>query len=163
MSHIVRVFLAMVMASSQAFAQNRTYLSNSASDDVYKNKLSVFYYNKTGAEVLRPVKLLGQVARPGIYNVPENTELTTLLSIAGGMEKGADLKNVSIGNPNGTQTKMNLADQLISGHDYSLKTNDIIYIPERKNTFDQDTTNTVLVVSTIASLLLTGIVVFRPR
>src|SRR5690348_14969630 len=100
-SMILRSFLALALVSSQCFAQNRTFLSNSVSDDVYKNKLSVFYFNKTGAEILRPVKLLGVVARPGIYNLPENTNLSTLLSIAGGIEHGADLKNVSVSNPDG--------------------------------------------------------------
>jgi SLBB domain-containing protein len=156
------IVFVILFICSQAFSQNRTYLSNSTSDDVYKNRISEYFYNKTGAEVLRSIKLLGLVNRPGIYHVPDNTSLTTLLSIAGGTDHGADLKEITISNPDGTSVKMDLSQQLSTGKDFNLKPNDIIYIPEKKSTFDRDATNTVVVVSTIVSLLLTTYVVFRP-
>jgi hypothetical protein len=160
---IFSIFMGITLMASQAFSQNRTYLSNGASEDLYRNKISEYFYNKTGAEVLRPVKLLGLVNRPGIYHVPENTNLTTLLSIAGGTDHGADLKAITISNPDGKSLQMDLNEELSTGKDINLKANDIIYIPEKKFTFDPNATNNVVIFSTIISLLLTTYVVFRPQ
>jgi hypothetical protein len=155
--------IALTFLSSQAFAQSRAYLSNSMSDEMYRNKISEFFYNKTGAEILKPVKLLGQVNRPGIYHIPENTTLTTLLALAGGTERGADLNDVQISNPDHTNSKISVNDYMKNGKDQALKANDIVFVPEKKYMFDPDTTNTVMVSATIITVLLSIYVTFKPK
>lgn len=161
-ARFLKLFLAAFVFSTQAFAQSQSYLRSDLQEDSYRSRLSIYYFNKTGAEVLRQVKLLGNVNRPGIYHVPENTDLTTLLAIAGGTSNSADTQNVLISNPTGVNTTLNLREQLASGKDINLKANDIIFVPEKKFTFDPNSTNNVMVITTIISLLLTTYVVFKP-
>ena len=155
------VVLASLFFSGQVLAQSRSYLANPISDEGYKTAISEYFYNKAGTDVLRPVKLLGLVNRPGIYHVPADTNLSTLLSIAGGTDKSANLQEINISNPDGKSATMDLNQQLQIGKDIGLRPNDIIYIPEKKHMFDQPTTNGVMVITTILSLALTTYVVFK--
>ena len=160
---LFKLFLAFSLFSSQAFAQSQQFLANPISEQSARSRISEFFYEKTGSEVLHPVKLLGTVNKPGIYHVPQNTKLTTLLSVAGGTAIQADLANVSVSNPSGATQKIDFRATLESGKDVNLKPDDIIFVPEKKHMISPDTSNTIMITTAVISVLLTGIVVFRDK
>ena len=54
------------------------------------------YYLGTEDELLIPINIWGYVRRPGQYMVPNNTDLISLISFAGGPSEGAKIKGVKI-------------------------------------------------------------------
>jgi protein involved in polysaccharide export with SLBB domain len=54
------------------------------------------YYLGTGNELVVAVNIWGFVQRPGQYMVPNNTDLISLLSFAGGPREGAKISNIRI-------------------------------------------------------------------
>lgn len=59
------------------------------------NKASQYFLGKED-EILIQVNLLGYVQKPGQYLIPRYTNLLSLISFAGGVQKGASLSNVQI-------------------------------------------------------------------
>ncbi len=59
---------------------------------------SEFVFESYPNQQLIPIRLLGAVKNAGLYHVPANMKLTTLLSLAGGTTGDADLENIVIGN-----------------------------------------------------------------
>ena len=54
------------------------------------------YYLGAADELLVPVNIWGFVQRPGQYMVPNNTDLVSLLSFAGGPTEAAKISNIQI-------------------------------------------------------------------
>lgn len=54
------------------------------------------YYIGSQNELLMPVNIWGLVVKPGQYLVPSNTDLMTLISVAGGPQPKARLDNVQV-------------------------------------------------------------------
>ena len=54
------------------------------------------YFLGARDEVLVKVNVLGYIQRPGQYLVPRHTDLLSLISFAGGLQKGANLSKVRI-------------------------------------------------------------------
>ena len=79
------------------------------------------YYLGTEDELLVPVNIWGFVQRPGQYMVPNNTDLISLLSFAGGPVDGAKISNVKIvrSDPNFGERvwKVNVKKYLKTGED----------------------------------------------
>jgi polysaccharide export outer membrane protein len=80
------------------------------------------------------VGVLGEVLRPGLYPVNANTDLWTVLAIAGGLTRQGDLGNVRvISSAGGAQTvaRVNLKEVLAKGArgPHLLKAGDVVFIP----------------------------------
>lgn len=54
------------------------------------------YFLGTGDELLIKVNIWGFVNKPGQYMVPSETDLISLISYAGGPQKGAKLSNIKV-------------------------------------------------------------------
>ena len=56
------------------------------------------YYVYLGGvgELQIKVSIWGEIASPGLYSIPDGTDLVTLLSLAGGPSKGANLSRVEV-------------------------------------------------------------------
>lgn len=71
-----------------------------------------------GDKLLMNVQIWGQVKSPGLYSLPENSDVATLLSLAGGPTENADLSAVKIirkGAENDSLFKINLKKCLLEG------------------------------------------------
>lgn len=71
-----------------------------------------------GDELLINVQIWGQVKSPGLYSLPENSDIATLLSLAGGPTENADLSAVKIirkGVEKDSLFKINLKKCLLEG------------------------------------------------
>lgn len=124
-------------------------------------QLSEYIYGDELEQKLMPVFLLGNVHRPGIYHVPQNTSLTTLLSIAGGTGDNSAMDDITIKNERaGKIDKVDFHDLLASsGKSPILKGEDTVFIPTEKPAVSNNTMLTITVVATLLTAALTGILI----
>ena len=132
---------------------------------------SEFVFESYPNQDLIPIRLLGAVKNAGLYHVPANMKLTTLLSLAGGTNTEADLENIVIGNdqqdikaPNGEQKKslsVNLEDVLREGarNDYTLASNDIVLIKNKSPLVSNDSFRIISIVSVLLTTILTAVII----
>ena len=83
---LILFLLIAAMLWTSAMAQIDTGMSSGASQ----------YYLGAEDELLVPVNIWGFVRKPGQYMVPNNTDLVSLLSYAGGPNESAKISNIQI-------------------------------------------------------------------
>lgn len=132
---------------------------------------SEFVFESYPNQKLIPIRLLGAVKNAGLYHVPEDIKLTTLLTLAGGTHNDADIKNILIGNDQkkvmtgeGKEVdslNLNLEDVLKSGakNDYTLNANDIVLVKNKDSFISNDTFRTISIVSIVLTSLLTAVLI----
>jgi hypothetical protein len=153
---------------------NQTIAATTDTSKATKYNLSTpseFVFESYPNQELIPIRLLGAVKNAGLYHVPMNMKLTTLLSLAGGTSGEADLENILIGNdqqnvtaPNGEQKKslnLNLEDVLINGakNDYTLASNDIVLVKNKTPLVSNDSFRMISIVSVILTTILTAVII----
>jgi hypothetical protein len=120
--------------------------------------------NYPGA-VLMPVNLWGAVMRSGLYHIPSQTDLLTLLSFAGGPGKDAELDEVTIRRKNKSGEEIiqvnvrNLLSRRGSGTPPLLEPNDYVLIPARDEGISPNTLKMVTVLSAIVGVVLSGLAI----
>jgi hypothetical protein len=118
--------------------------------------------------LLMKVNLWGAVNKSGIHYIPTQTDLVTLLSYAGGPTDRADLDSVSIKRyVDGKETIVKVdADKLLTnagGVNPQLEANDIVVVPSKKPLITTDTAILIGAAGTIATVLLSAILVSQGR
>lgn len=75
------------------------------------------YLGETG-ELQIKVSIWGEIATPGVYSIPDGTDLATLLSLAGGPLKSANLSRVDVIHsfPSPSVTTLSLSDFFKTGN-----------------------------------------------
>lgn len=146
-------------------------VDNSKASKYNLSSPSEFVFESYPNQELIPIRLLGAVKNAGLYHVPANMKLTTLLSLAGGTNTEADLENIVIGNdqqniiaPNGEEKKslnLNLEEVLKTGakNDYTLNSNDIVLIKNKSPLISNDSFRIISIVSVVLTALLTAVVI----
>jgi hypothetical protein len=147
----VVVILAFLITSipQQAFAVR------AMADDQYQSRISEYFYSPTGKETLIPVNILGEIERPGLYHIPPETNLTTLIAIAGGTRSDANVKKVRLFREGETE-KINLDTIIEEKPDFGLRQKDTLYIPRKPELVSQSTLTVILAISAIATTILTS-------
>lgn len=132
---------------------------------------SEFVFESYPNQDLIPIRLLGAVKNAGLYHVPANMKLTTLLSLAGGTNNEADLENIIIGNdqknvitPTGeskASLNINLEEVLQAGakNDYTLASNDIVLIKNKSPFISNDSFRIISIISVLLTTLLTAVII----
>jgi hypothetical protein len=132
---------------------------------------SEFVFESYPNQELIPIRLLGAVKNAGLYHIPENMKLTTLLTLAGGTNNEADLENIIIGNDqtsikdqNGKEKKsltVNLEEVLQNDAktDYTLVSNDIVLIKNKNPLISNDSFRIISIVSVLLTTLLTAVII----
>lgn len=125
---------------------------------------SEFVFESYPNEPLIPVRLLGAVKNAGLYHIPKNMKLTTLLSLAGGTDSEADLGKIVVGNdlagaPN--NVVLNLEDMIETGrnNDYSLNAHDIVLVKNKTPLISNDSFRIISIVSIVLTSILTGVLI----
>lgn len=131
----------------------------SLADEAFKTRLSEYFYNQNNVDILVPVRLMGNVNKPGLYHVPSQTSMLTLLSISGGPGKNADVESINVSSMNGKQSKLSLSQLITTEKHFIVQQGDVIFIPDKNVTFDQNTLNAFTVITGVVSLLLTAVLV----
>lgn len=168
MRHLIICLFTYSILVSQTFAATSEVSKTSKYN---LSSPSEFVFESYPNQDLIPIRLLGAVKNAGLYHVPTNMKLTTLLSLAGGTNSEADLENIVIGNdqqnvlaPNGeekTSLTVNLEDVLKSGakNDYTLNSNDIVLIKNKSPMISNDSFRIISIVSVVLTALLTAVVI----
>jgi hypothetical protein len=157
------VLVAILVALSvQTLAQNT---GNPFGSPLPQTSAPSYYYVAKPGEMTMQVNLWGDVLKPGRYEVPINTDLIQLISLAGGPTREADLSEVQINRYSKmsagiykSQVKVNLADFFKTDEaKLPLQPGDGIYVDyvTRLNFRDVFTvvTTAVLVTSAVAQMI----------
>ncbi len=132
---------------------------------------SEFVFESYPNQELIPIRLLGAVKNAGLYHIPENMKLTTLLTLAGGTNNEADLENIIIGNDQttvkdskGSENKsltVNLEEVLKNDakSDYTLVSNDIVLVKNKNPLISNDSFRIISIVSVLLTTLLTAVII----
>ncbi len=125
-----------------------------------------YVYRHDPEDILMPIYVWGAVLKPGIYQVPLNTDLVTLLSLAGGPSTDADLNAVTIKHRQTTRSPASTYNLNL----YSLVNNnsvpvpmmlnsDIVVVKKKENWISTDTLSVVTIVTAVVSIAVMGIVI----
>jgi hypothetical protein len=114
--------------------------------------------------VLMPINLWGSVGKPGIHHVPTQTDLVTLLTLAGGPLQDAEMDRITIKRRSGGEEQVFKidAEELLTKpgvRSPALAPNDIVIVPREKPTISQNTVTVVGFIASMVGLVLAGIAV----
>jgi hypothetical protein len=165
---IISLFTYSILINQTFAAQNDT----SKTTKYNLSSPSEFVFESYPNQDLIPIRLLGAVKNAGLYHVPANMKLTTLLSLAGGTNNEADLENIVIGNdqqnvisPSSGESKtslnLNLEEVLKTGakNDYTLASNDIVLIKNKSPLVSNDSFRIISIVSVLLTTILTAVII----
>lgn len=156
------VIISQSFASQNNLSKNSKYNLQSSSEFIFES-----YPNQE----LIPIRLLGSIKNAGLYHIPSNMKLTTLLALAGGTTAEADIENIIIGNDqqfiktrDGTAQKsitINLEEILKNGAnaDYTLISNDIVLIKNKTPLIGNDSFRVISIISVLLTTVLTAVVI----
>lgn len=161
MNKLFSLLLAFVFTISPVFAQNEVFTLKGQ----VSNSNEYFAGTYPGA-VMMKVNLVGGVHRPGVYNVPVNSELNSVISYAGGPTKEADLDKVYVRSQDGSKYKVNKVDLKEFFADpkevpFKLKPNDYIYVQQDEDFISNDVYRFSIVASTIIGAVLSALLIDR--
>lgn len=125
-----------------------------------------FFAGAYQGATLMKVNVVGGVHRPGVYNVPVNSELNSVLSYAGGPTKEADLDKVYVKSRVGDNYKVKKInmEEFFSNPDespYKLRPDDYVYVNQKRDIISDNVFRTTLVFSAIVGTILTAITIDR--
>lgn len=164
---IASVLLYSLLISQSLAAQSE--ISKNAKSSI--NSSSEFIFESYPNQELIPIRLLGAIKNAGLYHIPTNMKLTTLLALAGGTTTEADLENIVIGNDQqnlknseGADKKsitIDLEEVLKNGAktDYTLISNDIVLIKNKSPLISNDSFRLISIISVLLTTVLTAIVI----
>lgn len=119
-----------------------------------------YIYQSYGDQELISIRVLGSIQNAGLYHIPKDMQLTTLISLAGGTTESADLKSVFISNEGREVPKAQRYDMesaLEKGHIemYQLQSNDVVFIREKRPIISNDAWKAISVLSVLLTSALT--------
>jgi polysaccharide export outer membrane protein len=148
MRNYILIIMPLFLFCSPLFCQDETgKASQSAGHYIYLGE---------GDELLMNVQIWGQVKNPGLYSLPEESDIATLLSLAGGPTENADLSGIKVirkGMERDSLFSVNLKKALLGGEKEKtmLEPGDIVEIMPSKfysfSTFVRFITQVTMVVA----------------
>jgi len=159
-----KALLVTLLTQNLAFAAEVPRLANPKEGEATPATASEYRAGQYPGAVLMPVQLWGAVQKPGSFELPVKTDLTTFLSFAGGPTKDAEMDSVTIRRTSRGKTeilKVDL-DELFSNSRTSppvLEPNDVVHIPAHKPFIDPDVAQTFAIVGVTLSIILSAVVV----
>lgn len=121
-------------------------------------KGSVYVYGDQAMDLLMPVRILGGVQKAGIHYLPFETDLLTLLSLAGGTTERASIDEITIKRTlKGGKTEIvHINLEALFEDDRTdnpkLMPNDVILIPVRRPMLSENVVQTVGVLAGLATI-----------
>lgn len=120
-------------------------------------KAAEYVMRRFQGERLMPVRIMGGVNRPGIYYLPEGTDVITAISLSGGLMTTSDPSSVKW-NQHATQKyrTLDLGDAIEKPKENNpiLGNNDVLLVEERTPWISNNTLTLVTVVASILSVAL---------
>ncbi|MEZ4814564.1 MAG: SLBB domain-containing protein [Bdellovibrionota bacterium] len=130
-----------------------------------ENGLGDFIAGYYPGAVMIPVNLWGATKTSGLFRVPKNTTLTTLLSYARGPTEDAELDEVKIKRVSGSKEQVFKVDvekifDNPAENDVILQPNDIVYVVPKKTYIDPRLVYLVAFIASIASIGVAGVTIY---
>lgn len=123
-------------------------------DTLYQRFAQFIKHPEIDVIPLFKINILGEVRRPGVYNITSATKVTDAIALAGGLMPDADPKRAII--RRGSKViKINIDKAITTektAYDVGLRSGDIIYIPRKRIRLSLSTIYTIL--SSISLLIL---------
>jgi len=164
------VLLCYFFFSQNAFAKDLVSSFEMMQTDAFSRYSggNEFIAGQEAGTVMMRVNLWGAVKKPGIHHIPIKTDLISLMSYAGGPNDNAIMDSIVIKRNQGKkQTKLTVdLTQVIHGDnqaDLTLQPEDIIVIEAQQPLISQDTFTLAVVASTIASTILTAVLINKTK
>lgn len=158
----MKSWISLLLASLFSVHASAQMTSPYAKDTSLGSRMGYEYF--VGKELGRPlitVNLLSGVREPGVYHVPVNTQISELISYAGGALDTADLGEVHIRRSQGNEIKLvdyNLSDSFCEVAPLlTVQDRDAIHIPSR--TRFENTLRWSTLIATILSVVASSIVI----
>jgi polysaccharide export outer membrane protein len=104
------ISVVVLLVCVQLYSDNETGKSSQSAE--------YYVFLGEGDELLMNVQIWGQVKSPGLYSLPEGSDVVTLLSLAGGPTENADLSRVKVlrkGIERDSLYTLNVKKSLLSG------------------------------------------------
>ncbi len=149
-------YLLVTIIPCSSLAQNRPGVS-----DPFTRSISEYFYSRTGNEILKPIRIIGGVLQPGVYHVPAETDLGTLISISGGVLGNSDVTKVRFTQAGQKTRELDLYDHIDQGHEIKLQGGEIVFIPQKTGWISSETATTLSIVLGFISVGLTAYVISR--
>lgn len=146
------------------FLAQTTFAAGNQLDRYRIGTPSEFVFQSYKGQELMTIKLLGAVRKSGLYHVPKEMDLATLLSLAGGTTSDANLKSVLIGQKNIKAQKsleVNVEEKLEQGkiNIYDLKPDDVVLVKRKKPVIGTDTWRLISLISLALTSILTVVAI----
>lgn len=147
------------------FLAQTTFAAGNQLDRYRIGTPSEFVFQSYKGQELMTIKLLGAVRKSGLYHVPKEMDLATLLSLAGGTTSDANLKNVLIGQRSKIETQksleINVEEKLEQGkiNIYDLKPDDVVLVKRKKPVIGTDTWRLISLISLALTSILTVVAI----
>lgn len=177
----IRTLLAAVIwvQTSAAYGQK---LTNEVLEFKGPQQTAEYIFRNSPKDVLISVQLFGSVARPGLYYVPEDTDLLKLLTLSGGVLNSSELEevvvrkndprswhnlNLSFVEQTNSQTYLLDIDNLLKDSP-SLKPlrmahQDFVYVPQKSPLINNDLYRIITIGAVILSATLTVLLIQEKR
>jgi competence protein ComEA len=161
MKNLIKIIVTIsFLFSTNGFAQS----ASSFFEIKEPPRAAEYIYRSSPKESLIGVQLLGAVKNPGIYYIPTNTDVLKLLALAGGSED-ADLSEILVRKTDPTQAGVyeldvkKLMKSTANVKPFKLAQDDFVYVPKREPWISNDVSKTITIVSLIATIVLTGVLI----
>lgn len=149
------------------FATQATIAAGNALDRYRIGTPSEFVFQSYKGQELMTIKLLGAVQKSGLYHVPKEMDLATLLSLAGGTTSDANLTNVLVGQKTRKNQvaqkslEINVEEKLEQGkiNIYDLKPDDVVLVKRKKPVIGTDTWRLISLISLALTSILTVVAI----
>ena len=161
MINLIRVLILNTMLlTSIAFAQDEVFSLKKA----VPNNTQEYFAGAMPGSVMMKVNMLGAIHKPGVYNVPINSELNSVLSYAGGPTIDAKLDEVMVRSKQGAKNKVKRVDleEFFSNQDaspYRLKPDDYVYIEQKQKIISNEILQTTTLVSSILGIVVAMVII----
>lgn len=161
MKKILSFCISWVMITSTVFSQDEVFTMKKT-----MNNTQEYFAGAYPGTVMMKVNLLGGVNKPGVYNVPVNSELTSVLTYAGGPSKEAEVGEVFIRSKKGSDyevKKVNLENFFKDSNEkpFRLKPDDYVYVKQGEELINNNVYRASMVISAIVGVVLTGLLIDR--
>lgn len=165
MKNLFKIIVTMCfLFSTQGFAES----ASSFFEIKEPPRAAEYIYRSSPKESLIGVQLLGAVRNPGIYYIPTNTDVLKLLALAGGSED-ADLSEILVRKTDPAQTGVfeldvkKLMKSTSNVKPFKLAQDDFVYVPKREPWISNDISKTITIVSLVATIVLTGVLIDKNK
>jgi len=160
---VTLTLVSSLLINSSLLAQtqkNKNPLLNLESNDIRIERGFEFIAGEYPNAVLMPVKIFGSIQRAGVYHVPLETDIISLITYAGGTTEKANLSNVSLNRKKGSKKEGITLDlkEIIEKpvkENIFLSAEDEIYIPTNEPIISQNSQILITMTATILGIALT--------